>query len=550
MDVGPSSLQWGGQAGAPEHYPSDQCIFLHYFKLKKRLFLRWINAAAEPQDPSVDRDADEDSGVIDEVPPRETPYDPVTYVLDYILAHSDAVIAIASDLDLIRVCKSRNDGQYPIPDDIPGFLEDVQPLIEVTEDGLGMLLLTDEETEIHIAASAQVNVETPSAQDEPMPGEEPSDATEPDSGRNVPDPGLLQPGSSDEKGKFADRPNVLPLPGAAGGERRGGTCALAFSPVGRDIAAGFENNTIVVWNAMNHAVRYQFQEHSGAVSSLAFSPDGNKLVSGGRDGRVIMWDLIAGGSIKSVQAHEGTVDCIAYSPDGKLFASAAGDSIVKLWEAETGNLRAQTSEHSGIIMAIAFSPDNERFVSACAEGTAHVWSTHTASSICDLRGHEGVIYTVAYTFDGRRLVTGSDDGTARVWSALLGDEFMVLSEGEGGQVWAATFSADGRELYYVGSERVIKMLDSYTADPLHSIDCGDKVAMSMTFSADGRLFAAGGEDHAVTVWDMATRQELAQFTGHTDNVNLISFSRDNKFIATASDDGSLREWELPALAAA
>lgn len=31
--------------------------------------------------------------------------------------------------------QSRYSGQYPIPDDVPAFLDDVQPIIEVSEDG-------------------------------------------------------------------------------------------------------------------------------------------------------------------------------------------------------------------------------------------------------------------------------------------------------------------------------------------------------------------------------------------------------------------------------
>ncbi|KAH9837873.1 WD40-repeat-containing domain protein [Rhodofomes roseus] len=554
-------MDWGSQVVAAQEYPSDQCIFLHYFKLKKRLLLpSKIEAAAEPQDPSVDRDTDDGMGLIEEVPPKVTPYDPVIFVLDYILENSHADVAIASDLDLIRICKARFDHQYPIPDDIPHFLEENRPDIEVTEDGLGMLLFDDEVTEMLIAESANAA----DVQHDPHttdPGQAEADPQKGAADDDIEMGGGPVPGASDDnpvippdnlaedKGKRVDRPNILHMPALTGTERRGGISALAYSPVGRDIAAGFENNTIMVWSTMNQAVRHQFQDHGGAVSSLVFSPDGNKLVSGGRDGRVIIWDLIAGGMIRTLHAHEGTVDCVAYSPDGKLFASAAGDSVVKLWEAESGNLRASTEEHNGIIMSILFSPDNERFVSTSAEGTAHVWSTHTASHICDLQGHEGVIYTAAYSSDGRRLITGSDDGTARVWSALLGEEFMTLSEGDGGSVWAATFSTDGRHLHYVGSERIIKTYDSYTADLLHSIDCGDKVAMGMTFSADGRLLAAGGEDHVVTVWDMATKREVAQYNGHTDNVNYLAFSHDNKHLASASDDGSVRKWDLPVLPA-
>ncbi|TFY61169.1 hypothetical protein EVJ58_g4679 [Rhodofomes roseus] len=464
-------------------------------------------------------------------------------------AHSDAEIAIASDLDIIRVCaENRYKGEHPLPEDISRFLAEVQPDIEVTEDKLGMLLFDDEATGTYVPEHYDVEQQEGTFNDSAhiVPGEDrgvQSRTSETDPGPEAPFDGGI-----DDKGMLADKPSILHLPTTSGNERVGGITVLAFSPVGRDVAAGFENNTIVIWSAMTHGLVHQFQHHTGSVSSIAYSPNGNVLVSGGRDGRVIVWDLIAGGMIRSLPGHQGAIERVAYSPNGKLIATAA-DSFVKLWNAETGELHASTGDHGGIIMMVTFSPDNERFVSTSSDGTARVWSTHTASHICDLRGHEGVIYAVAYSPDGRRLITGADDGTARVWSALLGDEYMVMGEGEGGLVSAATFGEDGKVLHYVGSERVIKTYDSYTADLLHNIDCGDKVAMAPMFSADGRLLAAGGEDHSITVWDMSSRREIIQFSGHTDNINHLAFSRDNRYLASASDDGSARKWTLPTLAA-
>ncbi|KAH9919630.1 uncharacterized protein B0H18DRAFT_957451 [Fomitopsis serialis] len=80
---------------------------------------------------------------------RSKPYDPVVFILDYILKNSEANVAIASDFDLIRLCKGRTDDEYPIPDDIPKFLEETKPPVNVTEDGLGTLF--DEATEMHLA---------------------------------------------------------------------------------------------------------------------------------------------------------------------------------------------------------------------------------------------------------------------------------------------------------------------------------------------------------------------------------------------------------------
>ncbi|KAL6308828.1 hypothetical protein BKA93DRAFT_822112 [Sparassis latifolia] len=109
----------------------NQCIFVGYLKVRRRGLLKQvIKAAAKPRDPSNPRD--NDNNVLE----SKQPFDPAGYVLDYILKHSEAETAIASNLDIHMLCKDEE-----IPDNIPEFLEQVQPVIELTEDGLGILSL-------------------------------------------------------------------------------------------------------------------------------------------------------------------------------------------------------------------------------------------------------------------------------------------------------------------------------------------------------------------------------------------------------------------------
>ncbi|KAH9911048.1 uncharacterized protein B0H18DRAFT_1129161 [Fomitopsis serialis] len=123
---------------------SNVCMFLHYFKMKK---------CASVQEAPPEEEEDPDVALRDEVErdsdPAPEPYDPVNFILDYILKNPKVNVAIASDLDLIRLCEGRSDDGYPIPDDIPKFLRETKPPVNVTEDGLGTLF--DEATEMHLA---------------------------------------------------------------------------------------------------------------------------------------------------------------------------------------------------------------------------------------------------------------------------------------------------------------------------------------------------------------------------------------------------------------
>ncbi|KZT00234.1 uncharacterized protein LAESUDRAFT_560651 [Laetiporus sulphureus 93-53] len=60
----------------------NQCVFLHYLKLKRRfLGMKFMEAMAEPRDPSFEGDDHH----FEQVPAPVKRYDPVDYLLDYIL---------------------------------------------------------------------------------------------------------------------------------------------------------------------------------------------------------------------------------------------------------------------------------------------------------------------------------------------------------------------------------------------------------------------------------------------------------------------------------
>ncbi|CCL98820.1 uncharacterized protein FIBRA_00825 [Fibroporia radiculosa] len=498
---------------------ADQCIFLHYFKLKKRRFVPlWkLEAAAEPRDPSPSSDDD-----IEQVPVPSYSHDPVDYVLDYILQHSEAQTAIASDKDIIDLCEGREPSEYPIPDDIPAFLESLQPAIEINAEGLGMLTL-DEAAIDPPSGSTEGQSQQTGAENAPQGDERGNEE-----------------GSSSGPKRFLLSDTLLQL---QANEFRGGVCALAYSFQGDYIAGGFEDSTIFVWSAADRHQLYELHGHTQAICSLAFSPTHMELASGSRDNMIIIWDPVMGTEIKRLEGHEGFVNCVTYSPDGKTLASASVDFTVRLWKLETGEEIASSDEHEAMVMMVAYSHDGSRLVTASADCVARLWNADTLTPIAVLDSHEAVIYSIAFSPDNKRLVTSSDDGTVRVWSAINGDEFMSLGE-HTGSVWAAAFSADGRYVMSVASEGVVKICDVFGGELVDTIEGSDGLVNAATFSTDGKLVAAGGGDHTVRVWNTETKECVATFGGHSDNVTRLRFSPDAKKVVSASDDGTVRVYTI------
>ncbi|GJE89772.1 hypothetical protein PsYK624_058790 [Phanerochaete sordida] len=157
--------------------PHDQCLFLRYYKMKRRKFFgkRLVAAGSREQSlndadqalltkiladqlgsPLVDLTAegtparaadsilssleDEDGDDAFEFEVQEEPealfHDPIDDVLDYILLTSEADVAVASHDDLFSLCPDS------WPENWAAFLAESRPLVDVDSDGVGQIQAT------------------------------------------------------------------------------------------------------------------------------------------------------------------------------------------------------------------------------------------------------------------------------------------------------------------------------------------------------------------------------------------------------------------------
>ena len=161
---------------------------------------------------------------------------------------------------------------------------------------------------------------------------------------------------------------------------------------------------------------------------MAFSPDGKRIVSGSDDNTVKVWDARTGQEVLTLKGHTDGVISVAFSPDGKRIAQRQlrqdGEGVGRRTRAR----RLLTLKgHTDYVTSVAFSPDGKRIVSGSRDKTVKVWDAADGpGDSSPSRDTPASVSSVAFSPDGKRLVSGSWDKTVKVWDAATGQELLTL----------------------------------------------------------------------------------------------------------------------------
>ena len=280
---------------------------------------------------------------------------------------------------------------------------------------------------------------------------------------------------------------------------------VAFSPDGKFLASGGDDNAVILWNVVDENEREAFIEHSKAVTSVAFSPDGKLLASASLDGYVRLWHVSSEGRRISLR-HGDSVESVAFSSDGKTLVSGGGDQegSVTLWDVPQKRDIGTFSGHGSIVESVVFSPDGQILASASRDNTIKLWDVAGQRMRKTLFGHSSVVHAVVFSPDGETLASSSRDNTIKLWQVSSGENLT-------------TFEIQNSLYVY---------------------------AESIAFSPDGRLLAAACVDYTVKLWDVANHREAATLTGHYSGVTSVAFSPDGRTLASGSRDRTVLLWDL------
>jgi WD40 repeat protein len=271
--------------------------------------------------------------------------------------------------------------------------------------------------------------------------------------------------------------------------------------------------------------------HTNPVRALAFSPDGRHLLTGSNDEPTRLWDLTTGSVIASFSRANRMISHALFLPNRGPMQVLFGDGYrLSVWEPGTGREQEFPVTHAS---AIAAAPDGTYLATVQhgfrlpeagltpigrayrGEGGLHCWDPGTGELITAWPSEPQAARCLAFSSDGKLLATGCLNGTVILWDTSVGKPIGTL-----GQPARST--------------------------DVHSPAAMDQFISRAAFAGESRTLVTA-TSQTLAVWDATTRQALATHRHKGKHYQGIAVSPDGRLLATANNDATVRFRLLPGL---
>lgn len=152
--------------------------------------------------------------------------------------------------------------------------------------------------------------------------------------------------------------------------------SLGWSPNGRHIAAGSQENSVTYWKLpFRDREPLQMSGYPAKVRALSWDRESRYLATGGGE-LITVWNVTgrgpAGSKPSQLKGHRQKISCLTFQKRSDVLASGCAGGSVWLWTPSRGDGGMPAAQLEAEITSLVWSPDETQLAIASADGTLQI----------------------------------------------------------------------------------------------------------------------------------------------------------------------------------
>jgi WD40 repeat protein len=271
---------------------------------------------------------------------------------------------------------------------------------------------------------------------------------------------------------------------------------------------GGNDKGIVEWDSITQQHNRIFNQVKSTVYALAIVDKLNLLLAGCNDGNILFFDLATTNLLKTIAVNGAVFDLKPVSHKNEILATTDSGQIVIINPAERKIIH-QFPSGNDKIRSIAYHKNLNFMATVSNDEFIRIYALDDYTFITQFKGHENGVGSVAFSNDGKFLITGGRDAHLKVWNtnnwqsehdfaAHLFAIYRIIIHPI--LPFFATASRDKSiKIWRSEDFSLYKKLSIDKAQEGHLLSVND-----ICWSADGKELFSVGDDKMVKIWEFET----------------------------------------------